>query len=85
MVIAMKSLASLAPLTFSIGLAACGQESASDVVNDQAEATSEHADLAERRAAGAQTDEEAQVFEEHPDRLEAHAHELEEEADRLVE
>jgi cell division protein FtsB len=85
MEIVMKALGILAPLTFSISLAACGQESASDVINDQAEATSEHADLAERRAAGAQTEEEAQVFEEHSDRLDARARELEKEADRLVE
>jgi len=81
----MKPLAAPALLAGSTGLAACSQETASDVISDQAEATSEHADLAERRAAGAQTEEEAQVFEEHSDRLDARARELEKEADRLIE
>jgi hypothetical protein len=81
----MKPIAILAPLACALGLAACSEESASDVINDQAEATSEHADLAERRAAGAQTAEEAQVFEEHSDKLDARARQLEKEADRLVE
>lgn len=84
----MKTLAVptlLVPLACAAGLAACSQQTGSDIIDEQAEATSDHADLAERRAAGAQTEEEAQVFEEHSDRLDARARELEKEADRLVE
>jgi len=81
----MKPLVALAALALPLTLAACAEESASDVINEQAEATSDHADLAERRAAGAQTQEEAQVFEQHSDKLDARARELETEADRLVE
>ncbi|QIQ87761.1 hypothetical protein [Erythrobacter sp.] len=84
----MKTLAVpslLASLACTASLGACSQQTGSDIIDEQAEATSDHADLAERRAAGAQTEEEAQVFEEHSDRLDARARELEKEADRLVE
>lgn len=82
---AMKPHHAIAMLALPLALAACGQDSASDVIDDQAEATSEHADLAERRAAGAQTPQEAEVYEQHSDQLDARARKLEKEADRLVE
>ncbi|MEE4154531.1 MAG: hypothetical protein V2I27_10265 [Erythrobacter sp.] len=81
----MKTALLPVPIALLASLAACQQQTASDIVEEQAEASSDHADLAEKRAAGAQTEAEAQLYEQHADNLDARARQLEKEADRIVE
>ena len=94
----MKKLLIAAGLISLGALSACGKahtdadtpadamatdNDAEDIIVEEIGAVEDHADLAEDRAADADTPEERARLEEHADQLDARADRLEEEADRV--